>query len=80
MKAADIDFVCLPERFDVDERRKFIAAARENGCELPFVAQGNINRGNAAALLGEGFNGLASRSIGRAEDPAAEVAAILSNL
>lgn len=79
MAEADIDYICTPASMDAGRRREFIAAVRSCGCSIPVVAQGDITPDNAAAILAEGFSGLAvGKYITDAPDPVGAVADLLA--
>lgn len=78
---ADIDFVSVPATFDSAARRAFVEAVHAAGCTIPLVAQGDFASDDVAAVMAEGFNGLAvGAPITDAADPVAATGAILTAL
>lgn len=81
MMAADIDFVCVPERFDDAARKAFIEKARQGGATIPVVAQGDITPETAPHLLAEGFNGVAvSRYVTDAASPVEAMEVLMKSI
>lgn len=81
MAAADIDFVSVPASFDSDRRRRFVEAVRGAGSTMPLVAQGDFMSDDVAAVMAEGFNGIAvGAPITDAEDPVTATGAIIQAL
>lgn len=81
MAAADIDFVSVPASFDAERRRRFVEAVRASGQPMPLVAQGDFMSDDVAAVMAEGFNGIAvGPPITEAEDPVTATGAIMQAL
>lgn len=81
MAAADIDFVSVPAGFGPERRRRFVEAVRAAGSTMPLVAQGDFASDDVAAVMAEGFNGIATGApITDAEDPVTATGAIMQAL
>ncbi len=79
LKAADVDYVLTPPAMTASARREFVAAVRQAGFDrMPLVACGGITPENVAAVLDDGFNGVAvGRYITESEDPGDAVEQII---
>lgn len=76
----DIDYVLLPDDWDLERVAQFVADLRGAGGRIPVVIYGNFTAANAAAAMATGVSGVAAGPSLLSDDPVKAVTELLEAL